>query len=237
LDRSPVTRELALGLIGDRLEELETVALPVVPSAAPSPEQIDAARARLEGSANRPASSDLSALDLFSTRQMLEELAGQLRRSAPTAQQSKALDELTRRTLGLTLRAALEDPQDWVRARAARLALPLDSSLAQPLLETALDAEQPLTIQAVAEFLAESQTLPAGLDAKDWRERLIASVDYPDDRASVAAARALSSLYPEAGRSLRPEDWLLWWELSRRPAETSGDPAATQAPKEASDGS
>lgn len=226
LDRSPVVRELALDLIAAWLEELELSELPLAPAEPPNNQQIDGARGRLGLASGALASGDLSALDLAATRQLLEELSQQLRGSRDSAQQQAALRELAQRTVGLTLRAAVNDPQDWVRSRAARLVLPIDDSLVQSLMETALETEQPLTIQALCEFLAQTGKLPAGLEPEAWRERLIAAVDYPDDRASVAAARALSRIYPEAGESLRPEDWLLWWEQSRRPAaqaEASGD--------------
>ncbi len=220
-DRSPVTRELALEAVAEAAERWGLDALPPLPQAAPAEPDLAAARALL-GLASGPPASDLAALDLPAVCALLDELLPDLRRRPKDRALLEAEALLSRRAVGLALAQALEDPQDFVRSRAARAVLRFDTTPLESLLDSALEREQPETVQAVCEHLAEFGW-PAEASAGERRyELLVSAVDNPDDRASVAAARALTRLTDGALVSLRPEEWLLWWEQRRNLSDAIG---------------
>lgn len=220
-DRSPVTRELALEAVAAAARRLGLEALPQAPGQAPSELELEAARALL-GLAPGTPSSDLSALDLAAACALLDECLPRLRKRPKDRALLEAEALLARRAAGLALAQALEDPQDIVRARAARAVLEFDSSRLLELLESGLKREQPETVQAICEHLAEKGWPPQAGASEPRFELLIAAVDDPDDRASVAAARALARLTDGALVSLRPEEWLLWWEQRQSAADPAG---------------
>lgn len=228
-DRSPVTRELALEAVAAAARRLGLQALPEAPGQAPSQLEIEAARALLGLAPGTPA-SDLSALDLAAACALIDECLPRLRQRPKERVLLEAEASLSRRAAGLALAAALEDPQDIVRARAVRAVLEFDQSRLSELLESGLKREQPETVQAVCEHLA-SNGWPSQAGASEPRfELLIAAVDDPDDRASVAAARALTRLTDGALVSLRPEEWLLWWEQRQNAPDPSGSGLPTPEP-------
>lgn len=219
-DRSPVTRELALDVVAESASRWDLEALPTRPVAAPGESDLAAARALL-GLTSGPASSDLSALDLPAVLGLLDELLPALRKRPRDRGLLEAEARLSRRASGLALAQALEDPQDLVRSRAARAVLRFDTAPLESLLASALERDQPETVQAVCEHLVERGWPPEASAGERRYELLVAAVDAPDDRASVAAARALTRLTDGVLVSLRPEEWLLWWEQRRTLADSA----------------
>lgn len=220
-DRSPVTRELALEAVARAAQRWGLEALPKPPETAPGETEMASARALLGLGSGAPA-SDLAALDLAAACGLLDELLPGLRKRKRDQRLLEAEALLSRRASGLALAQALEDPQDFVRSRAARAVLKFDTSPLEDLLATALEREQPETVQVLCEHLAEYGWPASDMPSERRFELLVAAVDDPDDRASVAAARALTRLTEGALVSLRPEEWLLWWEQRRNLSDPSG---------------
>jgi hypothetical protein len=236
---SQVVRERAVEVLAEAARRLGVTALSP-PPARPTPapwlrERLSAlgtaAGETLRGGDGAAVSAALAQLspaqlDLDAALAVLRAttlLGRALPREARGTQWAERHAEGERRVISLALAAALEDPADFVAARALEAHVALDRGQLFDHLRRSLTSGRWQSVHTALQSIIDEGP-PAGEPPLDvWIELIVGATQAPvgdgpaAGAARLAACRALARIAPTELRSLRPEDWVVWyWEYSGR---------------------
>ncbi len=150
--------------------------------------------------------------------------------------------ELMERSVALALGETVRDRHEIVRAASVDACVAVsDNGLPSVQLQALEDPFSVVVLRVLrsirANGIPRSETELAGEDVARWRllwlEQLIAASQDLRGEVSIAACLALSEVSGAPLRSLRWEDWSIWWEEEVRSApspRSAGDEAADNAP-------